>query len=682
MQIAVDIGGTFTDLVGWDGARIHATKVPSVPSDLIAGVEAGVRELLAGTGHPPHAVSRFVHGTTVATNAVLEEKGARIGLLATRGFEDVLEIGRQKRSRMYDLMMDPDAPVFLAPGRRRAGITERIDAQGSVLVPLAEDEVEAAVGRLLRDERIEAVAVCYLFSFRNPSHERRTREIIDAAFPGLQVSLSSEVNPVFREYERTCVTAFDAYVRPKVVGYLDRLEGALARLGVGARVEVMQSRGGVASAGRAVERPVTTLLCGPAAGALGGKVAGERAGFSDLITLDMGGTSTDVSVVRKGRLALSQEGRIRGYPLRLPMLDVHTIGAGGGSIARIDEAGALRVGPKSAGAEPGPACYGRGGAEATVTDASLVLGFLDPDGFAGGIRLDRRAAEAAVGRVAAGTGLGLLGAAHGIHTVCNAAMADAIRMVTVRRGLDPRGFALVLLGGAGPVHGGALAPALGIRTLVVPPRPGVLAAEGLLAAPVEHDAHRTFAVPAREAEAPRMAAHLAELEAQGRGRLVRDGIDPERIRCRRSADMRYLGQSYELEVPLGADPGEGGVRAAVEAFYALYRQTYGHGSLEEEAEFVNLRVVLSAEVEPPAEGGAARGGGIEAARRGARPACFAPAEGHVETPVYERALLPAGARLVGPAIIAQPDTTTVVYPGQACAVHSSGALLVTAGGGA
>ena len=450
LRIGVDIGGTFTDVIGRRGDRVWTAKVPSSPGDLAAGVLAGVETVLALSGEAPEDVDRFVHGTTIATNAILEEKGARIGLLMTEGFEDVLEIGRQKRSRMYDLFMAPETPVFLAPGRRRAGIAERIGPDGSVVVPLDEAGVRATVARLVEEEGIEAVAVCYLFSFRNPAHERRTADIIARDFPGLAVSISSEVDPVFREYERTCVTAFDAYVRPVVNGYLDGLDVALRRRGVLAPLLIMQSRGGAASAHRTVARPVTTLLSGPAAGALGGRSAGERSGRRELITLDIGGTSSDVALARGGASLVSREGRIRGYPLRVPMVDVHTIGAGGGSIARLDDAGVLKVGPESAGADPGPACYGRGGIAPTVTDASLVLGYLDPARFAGGIRPRIDAAERAVGALAEAMRCSLAEAAFGIHTVCNAAMAEAVRMLTVKRGHDPRDFALVLLGGAGP----------------------------------------------------------------------------------------------------------------------------------------------------------------------------------------------------------------------------------------
>ena len=684
VRIGVDVGGTFTDVVARRGDRVWAAKVPSSPEDLSAGVMAGVEAVLDRSGVAPEAVDRIVHGTTVATNAILEEKGARIGLLMTEGFEDVLEIGRQKRSHMYDLSMEPETPVFLAPGRRRAGISERVDAGGSIVVPLDEAGVRATVARLVEEEGIEAVAVCYLFSFRNPVHEQRTAEIIARDFPRLSVSISSEVDPVFREFERTCVTAFDAYVRPIVNGYLEGLGAALRSRGVHAPLLIMQSRGGVASARRTVARPVTTLLSGPAAGALGGRSAGERSGRRNLITLDIGGTSSDVALARDGASLISREGRIRGYPLRVPMVDVHTIGAGGGSIARLDDAGVLKVGPESAGADPGPACYGRGGAAATVTDASLVLGYLDPAKFAGGIRLRVDAAECAVGRLAEAMGRTLPEAAYGIHTVCNAAMAEAVRMLTVKRGHDPRDFALVLLGGAGPLHGGAIAERIAVDTLIVPPRPGVLSAEGLLEARVQYDRYRTFAVRAETADPAAMHAAFGELEAAGRAEMSRDGIAPDTIAVERFAEMRYAGQSYALEVPLRGTAVDGrSIAAAERAFRDRYREVYGHGSLEERVEFVSLRVLLSGpETEsPPTLPASPRAARAAPAPVAVRKAYFGHGRGWRETALHERAALPVGAAIAGPALVTQADTTTVVYPGHRAAADEAGNLVITRGDG-
>lgn len=677
MQIAVDIGGTFTDVVGARGGDIWTLKVPSVPADLSVGVVEAVREVLRMSGAAPGDVERFVHGTTVATNAVLERKGARVGLLMTEGFEDVIELGRQKRSSMYDLFMAPETPTFLAPGRRRRGIPERVDADGGIIQALDEAAVQKAVGALVAEEEIEAVAICYLFSFLNPDHEERSRDIIASAFPGLDVSISSEVDPVFREYERTCVTAFDAYVRPVVARYVQRLHGALADLGITARMLIMQSRGSIASADRAADRPVTTLLSGPAAGALGGKVAGESGGFTDLITFDMGGTSSDVAMARSGKLSVSNEGRIMGYPLRLPMVDMNTIGAGGGSIAWIDDAGILKVGPGSAGADPGPACYQRGGVEATVTDASVVLGYIDPGSFAGGLSLDTAAAARAVQAVAGRIGLTVAETAIGIHTVCNAAMADAVRMLTVKRGVDPRDHALVMLGGAGPVHGGMIAELLKIRTLIVPPRPGVLAAEGLLHARIECDLHRTFLVPASAVDLGVMSSILDGLEANARNRLADDGVDEAAVTVRRSADMRYLGQSYELEVDLPESLDSHGVDNSVQGFQDRYRQVHGHGSLEEAVEFVNLRVVAGVSSTPPPPD-ASRGIGdgavpVPVIRR----AYFGRAAGWRETPILRRDCLTVEEVIIGPAIINQSDTTTVVYPTHACRLDPSGNLVIT-----
>jgi N-methylhydantoinase A/oxoprolinase/acetone carboxylase beta subunit len=674
MQLAIDIGGTFTDVVAAGAAGICAVKVPSSKTDPLAAIEAGIAAVAEAANIDPSAFRRFVHGTTVATNAVLTRRGARVGLLATAGFEDTLEIGRQKRSHMYDLLQPPETPVFLAPRRQRIGVVERVAADGQVIEPLDEEGVRKAIVHLVERHRIEALAVAYLFSFRNPAHEQRTREIAALVAPGLPVSLSSEIDPQFREYERTCVTAFDAYVRPVMSGYLNRLAAVLARAKIEAPVEMMQSRGAVASAARILERPVVALLSGPAAGALGGAVVGKRTGYPDCVTLDMGGTSADIAVIHGGRMLPTGQGRIAGYPLRVQMVDVHTIGAGGGSIARLDEGGALKVGPDSAEADPGPACYGRGGTAPTVTDASLALGLLDAESFAGGIRLDRSRAESALDGIAAGLG-SRQRAAHGILTVCNEAMAEAVRAVTVRRGIDPRGFALIALGGAGPVHAGRVARALGIKTVVVPLRPGVLAAEGLLHAPVEEARHTTFLRPAIPATACALRATLAGLALEARANLAAAVADGELEYVRHAADMRYIGQSYELQVAVdlaAADP----IARAVESFHAAHRTAYGRAQEAAAVEFVNLRVVAGRSRQgPPGEAALKSPGNPLPAWF--RPASFSADAAPTRTPVFSRSALAAGWGIAGPAIIEQTDTTTIVYPGQICRVHASGELIVT-----
>src|SRR5947207_4791606 len=673
VQIGVDIGGTFTDIVALDrGGRLALTKVPSTPKDLLDGIAAAVTNVLALAGGTPRDVERFIHGTTIATNAILEQKGAVTAVLTTEGFEDVLELGRMKRSRMYDLQMDPEVPTFLAPRRRRLGIRERLDARGRVLVPLDESGVRAAVTRL-HAQGVQAIAVCYLFSFVNPAHERRTRAIIAEVAPEISVSLSSDVDPTFREYERLCVTAFDAYLGPVVKRYLTGLADTLRGLGVPAVPLIMRSRGGIVSAALAAQQPVTLFLSGPAAGVIGAGFAAERSGVRDFVSLDMGGTSNDVAVVRDGKPLLASEGSIGPYPVRTPMVDVNTIGAGGGSIAWIDAAGGLRVGPRSAGAEPGPVCYGRGGEDATVTDASVVLGYLNPARFAGGaLPLDVGAAERAVAAIARRLGVDTVSAAAGIHRVINARMADQIRLVTIKRGYDPRQFSLVVLGGAGPVHGAALAAEMGMAEVLVPEPPGVPAAFGLLAAAIEHHHARTLQARTDLADLGAINRCLAELDAAGRGRMREEGVPAEEVRVTYAADTRYMGQAYELEVPIAAPVTADAVPGIVATFHAVHERVYGYARTQQPVEFVNFRAVHTFPLPRPVVAPAARAHGtLDEARIGDRRAYFG---AFVPTAIYERARLPLGARLTGPAIVEQTDTTTVIPPGVTALVDEAGNL--------
>ena len=673
MQIGVDIGGTFTDIVALDrSGRLALTKVPSTPKDLLDGITAAVTKVLALAGGKPGDVERFVHGTTIATNAVLEQKGAVAALLTTEGFEDVLELGRMKRSRMYDLQMDPETPTFLAPRRRRIGIRERLDARGRVLVPLSEADVRAAVTRL-RAQGVQAIAVCYLFSFVNPANERRTREIIAEVAPEISVSLSSDVDPTFREYERLCVTAFDAYLGPVVKRYLAGLADTLRALGIPGVPLIMRSRGGIVSAALAAEQPVTLFLSGPAGGVIGAGFAAERSGVRDFVSLDMGGTSNDVAVVRDGTPLLASEGAIGPYPVRTPMVDVNTIGAGGGSVAWIDAAGGLRVGPRSAGADPGPACYGRGGDEATVTDASVVLGYLNPARFAGGtVTLDVAAAERAVAAIGRRLGVDPVAAAAGIHRVVNARIADQIRLVTIKRGYDPRQFSLVVLGGAGPVHGAALAAEMGMAEVLVPEAPGVLAAFGLLAAAIEHHHARTLQARTDVADLAAVNRCLGELDAAGRGRMREEGVPADQVRVAYTADMRYVGQAYELEVPIALPITREGMPEILAAFHAVHERVYGYARTQQPVEFVNFRAVHTYPLPRPVVTPAARAtGSLADARLGKRRAYFG---AFVPTAIYERARLPLGARLAGPAIVEQDDTTTVIPPGVTARVDDAGNL--------
>jgi len=677
MQIGVDIGGTFTDIVALDHeGQLALTKVPSTPKDLLDGIAAAVRRVLALAGGTAEQVERFIHGTTVATNAVLEQKGPVTAVFTTGGFEDVLELGRMKRSRMYDLDMDVETPTFLAPRRRRFGIRERLDARGIVLTPLDEDHVRAAV-RTAREQGAQAIAVCYLFSFVNPAHELRTREICREVAPDVSVSLSSEVDPTFREYERLCVTAFDAYLRPVVRRYLAGLSDMLRGLGVPAVPQIMRSRGGIVSAELAAREPVTLFLSGPAGGVVGATFAAERSGVLDFVSLDMGGTSNDVALVRGGEPLIASEGSIGPYPVRTPMVDVSTIGAGGGSIAWIDGAGGLRVGPQSAGAEPGPACYDRGGEDATVTDASVLLGYLNPASFAGGLMtLDVGAAERAVAAVARRLGLDVVATAAGIHRVVNARMADQIRLVTIKRGWDPRQFSLVVLGGAGPVHGVPLARELAMADVLVPEAPGVLAAFGLLAAAIEHHHARTWPGPVGEVDLAGVNRCLAELDEIGRARMRDEGVPASDVRVRYSADMRYIGQAYELEVPIRAPVMSTDLSEIERAFHAVHERVYGYARAQQPAEFVNFRAVHSSPLPRPTLRTVARErGAADDARIGERRAYFAP-DGFVPTAIYDRARLPIGARVKGPAIVEQADTTTVIPPGAAALVDPAGNLRI------
>jgi N-methylhydantoinase A/oxoprolinase/acetone carboxylase beta subunit len=680
VRIGVDIGGTFTDVVcRAPGQPVRIVKLPTTRGDPSVAVLRSLGHMAENWGLGADAVARFVHGTTVATNAVLERKGARIGLIASQGFRDVLEIGRQMRHQMYNIVLEPETPVFLAPGRLRKEVRERIGADGRVVVPLDEADVLRAADELVA-EGAEAIAVCFLFSFLEPAHERRARELIAARHPALMVSLSCEVDPAFREYERTAVTAFDAYIKPVVDRYLANLEGGLANAGVGAPLQVMQSRGGVAAAAVARRRPVRLFLSGPAAGVIGGRSVGRAAGFDDLITIDIGGTSSDIALIAGGEPAIRAEGRIGGYPVRVGMVDVNAIGAGGGSIAWLDSAGGLRVGPHSAGSEPGPACYGRGGAQATVTDASLVLGYLDPGYFAGGtLKLDPARAREVIGdTIARPLGLGVEQAALGIHRVVNAQMAEGIRLVSIRQGHDPRRFTLLPLGGAGPLHATQLARELGLSRILVPRYPGVLSAAGLLAAPVEHELSQAFARPLAGLAMAEVAAVLAGLDRACADLMAHERLDGLAPRVGYFADVCYIGQAYHLEVPL--DPAAPDALARLHRdFVAAHDRVYGHAT-EAPARLVNLRSVHQALAGPELDDGPWRPSG-RPALKGRRPILLAEPASPVAATIWDRAALAPGDTVEGPAVIEQDDTTTLVEPGWRARVDGHGNLVMTRDGG-
>jgi N-methylhydantoinase A/oxoprolinase/acetone carboxylase beta subunit len=674
--VGVDVGGTFTDLVMLDQetGELLLTKTPSTPPEFATGFLTGLGQLAAEAAVDPAAVARLVHGTTVATNAILERKGARLGIVMTGGFEDVLIVGRANRRRMYDLAMAADEPLFLAPRRQIVGVPERVDDRGSVIVPLDEMLLEEKVAELVEVHQVSALVVCFLHSYANPAHELRAREVISTRWPKMPVSLSSEVDPHFREYDRLVVTALDAYVRPAVAGYLNELQDGLHAAGYQAPLQVIQSRGGISGAWRSIERPISTVVSGPAAGVVAASRISSLAGFDDCVTFDVGGTSADVALVKGGTPIVTTSAEVDGYPIRVPMIDIETVGAGGGSIAWVDGGGMLKVGPHSAGASPGPACYGLGGTEPAVTDASVVLGYLDASSFAGGIRPDREAAAEAIERVVAKPlGIGLLDAALGIHQIVNSRMAQTVRLASVGRGEDPRALALVAFGGAGPVHANRLAAELGMRHVIVPPVPGVSSALGLLYAPIEHDKACTFRSAAGTADVKEMKVAFDGIDAVCEDLMSRDGVQRGAV-VRHFAGMRYAGQSYELEVPLDNEISGAEVDAAISRFHELHRKVYAYAKDGDEVEFVDLRTVHTFNV------GAPRSLEIRSDTPPPPPrerdCCFDSRVGFVKTPVLKRHHLPVGKTIIGPAIIEQADTTTVLYPGDEASVHTSGSLVI------
>ena len=678
VDIGVDIGGTFTDIVcRRPGEPMRTLKIPTTRGDPSQAVLNAIAHLSRDLDVAAADIVRFLHGTTIATNAVLERKGAKIGLITSEGFRDILEIGYQLRQDLHRIMLEPVTPVFLAPGAQRKEVREQVSAQGEVVVPLDEASVQRAVADLVADGA-QAFAVCYLFSFLHPAHEQRTRELIEAAHPGIAVSLSSEVDPTFREYERTVVTAFDAYMKPVVSRYLERLEDGLRAAHVTAPLQIMQSRGGLSGTAVARKRPVRLFLSGPAAGVIGGAIVGRSSGHRDLITIDVGGTSSDIALVERGEPVIRAQGSIGGFPVRVPMVDVNAIGAGGGSIAWLDGAGGLRVGPHSAGSDPGPACYGRGGEAATVTDASVVLGWLDPAYFAGGaVKLDPMLARATIERgIAQPLGLSVEDAALGIHRVVNAQMVEGIRLVSIRRGLDPRNFTLVALGGAGPIHATALAAELGIGNVLIPRHPGVLSAAGLLAAPIEHEMATAFPRPLAGLSFADARRVLSDLDASCAALMAEEGIGDVPVSTEYSADVWYIGQSYHLEVPLNLDASDP-LAALYREFLVLHDRIYGHAT-QQPAAIVNLRTVHRAGGSDHLDEGAYRP--LDADPR--KPTRLIRVTGErmpVSAAIYHRAAMPLGLTFAGPAIVEQDDTTTLVEPGWSGAVLENGNLMLTQG---
>lgn len=668
--LGVDVGGTFTDFAARNmktgETRIH--KRPSTPADPSEAIVEGFRELIEKVGIDGSEIDRFAHGTTVATNALLQRKGARVGVVTTKGFRDLLEIGRQVRPAIYDLQMD--APPPLAERAARLEVAERIAYDGSVLKELSDQAIEEVLEGLSGIEGLQGVAVCLLFSFINNAHEQRLATAIRRARPDLYVSISSEVQPEFREYERFSTTVINAFLQPEVGRYMERLEATIGEVAENARFGIFQSSGGLMSVEKAAQFPVRTALSGPAAGAVGAAAAGAASGIADLVTLDIGGTSTDVCLIRQGQTEIAYVREIAGFRIRLPMVDIHTVGAGGGSIARIEADGLMKVGPESAGAVPGPACYGKGGTEPTVTDANVFLGRLPLSLAGGGLMIDRAKAEDVITSIADALGVSPVKAALGIVGIATSNMMRAIRSVSTEKGHDPRDFSLMPFGGAGGLHAADVAAALGIKRIVIPRTPGILCAEGLLEAELQEN----FVLPCRgrlEGAMEDIAAAAATLGAQGNDWLQREAGDSQGGRVIVTLDMRYVGQNYELSVEMSPDGSD--LDSLRRGFLEAHERAYGHADPDAAIEVVNIRakaVARLARGETDLTGPERLGAPKEVV------SVWWTEFDQLDTPIFERGDLPVGTVLDGPVIITQLDATTLVPPGSVMTVDGALNLLM------
>ncbi|MEL6235210.1 MAG: hydantoinase/oxoprolinase family protein [Pseudomonadota bacterium] len=695
IRVGVDVGGTFTDIVlertraGTDGQQVVVTKVPSTPQDQSEGVVHGVLQVCRLAGVEPGEIDMLFHGTTVATNMVIERNGAEVGMLTTRGFRDILHMARHKRPHNFSLQFDvPWQSKPLVKRRNRIPITERLaPPEGSIEVPLNEDEVRAAA-ELFAKRGLDAVIIGFLFSFLNDAHEMRAKEIVAEAMPDAFICASSEVVNVIREYERFSSTAMNAYIGPKVARYMRNLENRLRENGVEATVRIMQSNGGISTVENSSERPIGLLLSGPAGGVIGGRWTGGHCDTGNVITIDIGGTSADISVIQDGELRIKnpRDTEVASLPVLVPMIDIDAIGAGGGSIAFIDSGGAFRVGPRSAGADPGPACYGKGGTEPTVTDAQVALGRLDAEQFLGrDLTIDAELAEKAIAtHIAEPLGMTVRDAALGILKIINNNMALAINANSVAKGIDPRSFTLMGFGGAGPLHSIALSEMIGAKDVISPLQPGITAAMGLLVTDLQYEYTRSVVAQLNTADAEtftRINAVADELTAEADAQLEADRIPKEARRFAKIMECRYLGQGFELRAEMPEAPlGPENVQAVIDSFFDVHKQQYGHAFRDQVTEAVTLRVVAFASVDQLRLEDLATGGRAnpEEALMYARPTVFDDGLEH-ETPRYDRMKLLAGDSITGPAIIIQHNSTTLVPPGYAAAVLGHGDIRVAKG---
>ncbi len=695
-RAGVDVGGTFTDVVLVEEAtgEIHVAKVPTVPADPSQGCMDGIDKALGAFAVDPAAIVFTVHGTTIATNTIIEGKGAKAALVTSEGFRDVLEIAYQTRPAIYDIFYDRPKPLI--PRYLCLGVPARMGPEGEEIVPLDEEALRRRA-RFFREQGVEAIAVAFLHSYLNPTHERRAAAVLAEECPDIPVVLSSDVCPEYREYPRTSTTVVNTVLVPRVAPYVERLENRLDERGIKSGLHLMTSSGGIMAAATTKHQPVHLIESGPAGGVIGAVFVAQLSGYDNLLALDIGGTTAKAAVVNHGEPQIADEfevgssavatvtgARGKGYPVRTPVISLVEVGAGGGSIANVDPGGALTVGPQSAGADPGPACYAKGGAEPTLTDANLVLGRINPDFFLGGEeKLDTGLAEQAMLRkVADPMRLDTIEAARSVIDIANARMTSALYFITVQQGIDPRDYVLVPSGGAGPMQAVAIARALGVGTVLVPPAPGVNSAVGLLATDLKHEVVRTFVTRADGADPAQLERVFGEMEAPTRALLREEGVPDDGVEVRREIDMCYFGQSYQLRVAMTIGIDEGTAAAMSAAFHNRHQEVYGFCDRGGSTMFVNLRLTAIGKVErprlrelPEASDSADR------ALKGRRKVYFSGAGGMLDCDLYDRERLLFRDRLGGPAIIEQMDTTTVVPPDAAVAVDRYGNLEITVGSG-
>jgi len=676
MRVGIDTGGTHTDVVLFDekNDKFFVDKV-STTSDLITGVLNGIKSILQSVGVEPTNLEDFSYSTTAVTNMIVQREKVKVGLITTKGFRDILEIGRAYRDwNIYDIQMDRKEP--LVPRQFRKGVTERVDFRGKVIEKLNEDEAREIVRQFIK-KGIESIAVVFLHSYRNPTHERRMKEIIQEEDPNILVSLSSEVSPEFREYERTSTTVLNAFVQPQMIRHLNSLREKLRGININCPNYIMQSTGGLTSFNRAQKKPITVGSSGPVAGVLAGRYFGNLAGFSNIITFDMGGTSTDISIIKDNKLSFTIESELDRFPMQIPSVEFNTVGAGGGSIIWIDKGGALRVGPKSAGADPGPACYDQGGRYPTLTDANLVQGVLDPAMFLGGKRvLNKKKAEDAIREVANRANMSVNEVASGAIQVAVSTMADGIKFLSVRKGLDLREFALVAFGGAGPMFASMVAEELGFPAVVIPPNPGVTSAFGLLLADISHEYVITRVVTEDMLPVNDVNDIFGHLEEQAVKEFEQEGIGKDRVIMLRTVDLRYFGQSHELNIPVKSGKLSDSDLVSLRAeFYKKHQEVYGHYFDNKPVQYVKFRVTGVVKKDKPQIRRSTSFSNIKNAKIGSREVRFQ--NEILKTSIFVRDKLRPGDIVKGPAIIEQMDSTTLLLPEDHAEIDPAGNIIIS-----